>query len=574
MQIEIKITQKRAELQGSCVLVCGNSGDTVKFIFDNEWGQYSNKTARFGFIKEGAWYYSDVLFDGSVCEIPMLSGIDFLEVGVYAGNLSTTTPARVPTKRSILCRNGLEHEPPPADVYNEILAAVSGKLSTTGGTVTGDYYKDGNTFIHEGNLDLLDNAENVSITKTVTGSALTIESANAPFNNLKVLGKTTQDGTPTPDNPIDLVSVGDSGSYEVGVYGKNLLPNRFKVGNTYPVNGINYYINTDGSISVSGTPTSTTNWSSLDARHFLGGNALFVLPKGRYKYVCEGMKDPSKLYPTLYRIDASGTAKEFTKLYKITETIFEITNEKDTLYLLIGCVPNYTPQGESLYISIVPESVTDLSYEPYNKQSLTLTDTLRVFDEIDFARGIKTEKAFVKVFSGGEYFQPCTTTGGGYYFQYANNSIKLNGSNWDLSGAVCNRLVEKTTEDLWRANEQGFSLSAISPPIRLRIDGITTVAELQAKLKEWYDEGNPLTMIVPSATPTETPLTEQELNAYRQLMTNKGTTTVLNSEGADTEITYYVNKPNAQAIGNIHSIVNRDYLKLQQAIITLGGSTL
>ena len=47
----------------------------------------------------------------------------------------------------------------------------------------------------------------------------------------------------------------------------------------------------------------------------------------------------------------------------------------------------------------------------------------------------------------------------------------------------------------------------------------------------------------------------------------------MNSDGADMEISYYINKPNAQAIGNIHSQVNKDYFKLQQAIITLGGST-
>jgi hypothetical protein len=72
--------------------------------------------------------------------------------------------------------------------------------------------------------------------------------------------------------------------------------------------------------------------------------------------------------------------------------------------------------------------------------------------------------------------------------------------------------------------------------IRLRIDGCTTVAELQAKLKEWYDGGNPLTIITERATPIETPLTETELNAYRQLHTNKPNTTIISE--ADMEISY------------------------------------
>jgi hypothetical protein len=101
---------------------------------------------------------------------------------------------------------------------------------------------------------------------------------------------------------------------------------------------------------------------------------------------------------------------------------------------------------------------------------------------------------------------------------------------------MCNRLIEKTSDVLWQRNEQGFSIASSSPQVRLRIDGITTVAELQAKLKEWYDAGNPLTIITERATPQETPLTETELNAYRQLHTNKPNTTVLSE--VDMEVSY------------------------------------
>ena len=66
-------------------------------------------------------------------------------------------------------------------------------------------------------------------------------------------------------------------------------------------------------------------------------------------------------------------------------------------------------------------------------------------------------------------------------------------------------------------------------------------------------------------TPQETPLTETELNAYRQLMTNSGNTTILSE--ADAEVEYYT--PKGQALGNIHSQVNKDYLKL---ITSLGGN--
>lgn len=41
------------------------------------------------------------------------------------------------------------------------------------------------------------------------------------FVGLRIYGKTTQDGTPTPDAPVDLVSIGDSGSITVSVTGEN-----------------------------------------------------------------------------------------------------------------------------------------------------------------------------------------------------------------------------------------------------------------------------------------------------------------------------------------------------------------
>ncbi|MBP1560713.1 MAG: hypothetical protein J6C96_05640, partial [Oscillospiraceae bacterium] len=40
-----------------------------------------------------------------------------------------------------------------------------------------------------------------------------------PILGLNLYGKSTQDGTPTPDNPVDIVSVGDSGSLGVTACG-------------------------------------------------------------------------------------------------------------------------------------------------------------------------------------------------------------------------------------------------------------------------------------------------------------------------------------------------------------------
>ena len=56
----------------------------------------------------------------------------------------------------------------------------------------------------------------------VAGESVTMDDAvEFGFIGCRIFGKTTQNGTPTPDAPVDLVSVGDSGSITVNVSGKN-----------------------------------------------------------------------------------------------------------------------------------------------------------------------------------------------------------------------------------------------------------------------------------------------------------------------------------------------------------------
>ena len=57
-----------------------------------------------------------------------------------------------------------------------------------------------------------------------TGNPISVDDAfPAPLCGLTVYGKSTQDGTPTPDAPVPIVSAGDGGSVAVRVTGKNLL---------------------------------------------------------------------------------------------------------------------------------------------------------------------------------------------------------------------------------------------------------------------------------------------------------------------------------------------------------------
>lgn len=64
--------------------------------------------------------------------------------------------------------------------------------------------------------------ETTLVVGSASGENIAVSDAsNYKFVELHVYGKTTQDGTPTPDAPVELVSVGDSGSITVNVTGKN-----------------------------------------------------------------------------------------------------------------------------------------------------------------------------------------------------------------------------------------------------------------------------------------------------------------------------------------------------------------
>ena len=118
--IQITVRGKTAQPEGAPVIVCGNSDYTVTFAFDNEWLQYTAKTARFCFMQNGVRRYYDVLFEGDTVSVPVLSDVYEVEIGVYAGDIHTSTPARIPCARSVTDGAPVHADPQP-DVYNQLL---------------------------------------------------------------------------------------------------------------------------------------------------------------------------------------------------------------------------------------------------------------------------------------------------------------------------------------------------------------------------------------------------------------------------------------------------------------------
>lgn len=117
MELLVTIRDKIATYAEMRPYVCGNSDYVIHFDMDEEWAAHETKTARF--VKDDGTYH-DQVFTGNDCPVPVISNTFGIRVGVFAGDLHTTTPAYIPAKKSILCGSSFPADPAP-DVYAQIM---------------------------------------------------------------------------------------------------------------------------------------------------------------------------------------------------------------------------------------------------------------------------------------------------------------------------------------------------------------------------------------------------------------------------------------------------------------------
>lgn len=109
-----------------------------------------------------------------------------------------------------------------------------------------------------------------AIRPTASGNPVSItDSVEWPLQGLKVYGKSTQDGEPSPENPVPIISAGDGGSVELSVTGANLL--NLNDGNYNASSGFTAVVK-DGIINVEKASASNTNGAAVSRLDFQPGN--------------------------------------------------------------------------------------------------------------------------------------------------------------------------------------------------------------------------------------------------------------------------------------------------------------
>lgn len=360
------------------------------------------------------------------------------------------------------------------------------------------------------------------------------------FRSLNIYGKTTQNGTPTPDAPVGLVSVGDKGNVKLVVSGRNLLPYPFYQ-TTLTLNGVTYTDNKDGTLFISGT---TTNPSSF---WFTGYN--FALKKGVTYTLSIGDELIATGGPYLWVNSSKNGIVAGLNMTSQKEVTF--TPEMD--YLDAGIYISASKADMTINGRIRPQievGSTATAFEKYKAQNATIATPASlpgrpvssggvytdgdgqqwICNELDLLRGVCKNRVKRTVLQANSYVwyigadsqQTANTT---LFYCYVNDK-KQGASNF-----LCDRFPVRNV--IGNTNDFNGICGSTNNIIYVRIDGVYTLEEFTAWLAD-----NPITIVYDIATETETPLTAEEINAYAALLTYKDHTTVFSDGLAYMKLEY------------------------------------
>lgn len=283
-------------------------------------------------------------------------------------------------------------------------------------------------------VDTIIEKADLGIKETASGENIHLtDSAESKVVEFALYGKATQDGEPTPENPVDIVVSGES---------YNLLEN---TASSLEKNGVTFTVNEDKSITVNGTATASTQFNIIGLSDFL--------KKG--DYILSGC--PSDGGEEKYRIDIrkfnentiakdTGNAKRFTITedveYKVLIRIGSgVTLNNLTFKPMIrkASVKNdrYMPYGVgSVEVKSVGKNLIDYPYTNTTKtlNGITFTDNNGIITANGTATAnsdfhIKSRTSSKYSLPSGEYILSGCPSGG------ADNKYLLGTNYTDASGS-------------------------------------------------------------------------------------------------------------------------------------------
>lgn len=345
-----------------------------------------------------------------------------------------------------------------------------------------------------------------AIIESMSGTLLNVkDSANALFENFSMSGKTTQDGTPTPDAPVEIVNAGQDGTIEIKVTGKNLIPFPYpgikEIGKTVNYKGVDYTVLQDGGVHLKGTP-----------QYAIGLN-ICTIP----------FKDYGKI----------ATSK----------TIFYDNNNDLTFFYL----PKYV--GKAIDMVVYPQvevGTVATPYEPYRQPqtiTLQLDRPLTKWDKLEKREGIWgiARNGDRKILDGTGIWYKYTMYENDRLYCYCIEGIK---SEIGYQKSYCTHFKNENSIWLSRKGKYGEYSDHETLSNKYFISDKPTVEEFKAWLTQQKEAGTPVELVYKTAEETWEPLPEETQKILNALHTNYPTTVVSNSEETEMELSYIADTKN------------------------------
>lgn len=331
----------------------------------------------------------------------------------------------------------------------------------------------------------------------------------APLCGLHIYGKSTQDGTPTPDAPVPIVSAGDGGTIAVKMTGKNLLYIPDGKGTAIGVT----ITSKNGIISISGTATED-GYVYLPVKQIsIHGLALLSsnVSAPKVKLVSASWKE------LFTQGSANNTQEVITRICFIVKTGTNYDLNGINVQLELGSTATaYSPYREQLFTLPTPTGLPGIPVTSGGNYT-DPTGQQWICDEVDLERGLKVQRVN-KVEVDGETVKFVQT---GDYANITSRGLPI--ALFDVGQKIF--ATSTFTELRWFYNMvNGQFLYLIAPDMSDKLN-----VSCKKQLGKIY---------YALATPIETPLTPAEIAAYKALTAYAPNTVVQASDGAGIKLDY------------------------------------
>ena len=384
----------------------------------------------------------------------------------------------------------------------------------------------------------------------------------------RIYGMSVQDGTPTPDSPVEI----ESAKADFRCTGKNLIPYPY-YGTNATINGITYTINEDGSITANGTATADSNYVlrqggvSLKSTTNLkiktnkqlrmsgcpsgGGNSTYNIQLS--------LTDGSNFWAQT-RIDV-GNGVTFSYIpsvgyYNICIIRIQIHSGQTVSNLVFHPMLTLADADQTYEVNQHTDITTDLTLRAIEVASTDDYTYERdgkyyIADTVDWSedRGYEiTRRVGEVVYDGTEGWNTSTGSGSRHIF-FRNLSDNVPSKTLgDVIYAICNRFSATSRNNFVNNNVTNvFSQNSVNLDVMfvLADTSITTVTQW----KTWLESNNVIVDYILATTTTE-PITSEQAQALLSLKTYDEATSITATSDIEPtiDIEYATSEMSAKAL--------------------------